>query len=292
MSEHGIYLRERYLSYLQDERTARGEGAGPQLLPGARRRRVPDRRRAGAALDYNRRWQLQNGADPGRMWTMYNGVAPGRVPARRVRARRADRGVHGPGRPAQGPAHVDPRVRRGPGARCPDARLRIFGGTPPGNESYQDSCRELIDDLGLDRRRHPGGSGGLSRSTPTTPVRRRAHQHLGGLSVHGRRGDGLRAAGRVHQRRRRRRGGRRRRARGAAARPRRGRRGLRRLLTEDAPRRRMASTARERVARAASPCRTRWTRTGGCTATSRAGAAGPGTRDGHRGRPRFVAGRR
>jgi glycosyltransferase involved in cell wall biosynthesis len=33
--------------------------------------------------------------------------------------------------------------------RVPAARLRIFGGTPAGNELYRQSCQELIDALGL-----------------------------------------------------------------------------------------------------------------------------------------------
>jgi glycosyltransferase involved in cell wall biosynthesis len=33
--------------------------------------------------------------------------------------------------------------------RVPEARLRIFGGTPAGNGAYRDSCRDLIDELGL-----------------------------------------------------------------------------------------------------------------------------------------------
>ncbi len=43
---------------------------------------------------YNRRWQLQNGADPDRMWTMRNGVSPDEL-SRRIRARPAHDRVHG-----------------------------------------------------------------------------------------------------------------------------------------------------------------------------------------------------
>ena len=90
MSEHGIYLRERYISYLHDD------------APHAVKVLVLSffRCLAGAAYliadalaphsQYNRRWQLHNGADPERMWTMYNGVDAGRVPAGAERARRAD----------------------------------------------------------------------------------------------------------------------------------------------------------------------------------------------------------
>ena len=75
MSEHGIYLRERYLSYLQGNAPHavkvlvlsffRALAGGGYLMADA----------LAPHSDYNRRWQLQNGADPGRMWTMYNGVS-------------------------------------------------------------------------------------------------------------------------------------------------------------------------------------------------------------------------
>ena len=119
MSEHGIYLRERYLAYLDEKTTPRAvrvlvlsffrslAGAG-YLITDA----------LAPHSSYNRRWQLQNGADPDRMWTMYNGVAAGRVPARRVRARPAHGRVHGSDQPAQGPAHADPRVLVCPGRRA------------------------------------------------------------------------------------------------------------------------------------------------------------------------------
>jgi glycosyltransferase involved in cell wall biosynthesis len=34
--------------------------------------------------------------------------------------------------------------------QIPDARLRLFGGTPAGNEPYRDRCRDLIVELKLD----------------------------------------------------------------------------------------------------------------------------------------------
>jgi glycosyltransferase involved in cell wall biosynthesis len=34
--------------------------------------------------------------------------------------------------------------------KIPNARLRMFGGVPSGNESYHESCLELIEELGLE----------------------------------------------------------------------------------------------------------------------------------------------
>jgi glycosyltransferase involved in cell wall biosynthesis len=148
MSEHGIYLRERYLSYLQGNAPHavkvlvlsffRALAGGGYLMADA----------LAPHSDYNRRWQLQNGADPGRMWTMYNGVSLDEFPL--AESEPAEPTVVFMGR-------VDPlkdlhTLIRAFGVvrdKVPGARLRIFGGTPPGNESYEDSCRRLVTDLGL-----------------------------------------------------------------------------------------------------------------------------------------------
>jgi glycosyltransferase involved in cell wall biosynthesis len=148
MSEHGIYLRERYISFLDSDaphavrvmalgffRSLAGAGylIADALAPHS---------------SYNRRWQLHNGADPARMWTMYNGVEPEEfLPAG---AEPDEPTISFMGR-------IDPlkdlhslirafaKVRE----RVPNARLRMYGGTPAGNEEYRDSCLRLIEELGL-----------------------------------------------------------------------------------------------------------------------------------------------
>jgi polysaccharide biosynthesis protein PelF len=148
MSEHGIYLRERYLSYLHGGvphavkvlvlsflRTLAGAGylVADALAPHS---------------VYNRRWQLQNGADPQRMWTMYNGVEPDQFPL-------ADADPDEPTIVFMG--RIDPlkdlhtliRAFALVREELPDARLRVYGGTPAGNEAYLDSCLRLVDDLHL-----------------------------------------------------------------------------------------------------------------------------------------------
>lgn len=148
LTEHGIYLRERYLALA-------GESVSQTVKMIAMRF---NRRLAAAAYQsadilaphssYNRRWQLCGGADPARMRTMYNGINPDDFPA------------------AQGEpdvptivfvGRVDPLkdlhtlirafaiVRQ----RVPNARLRMFGPVPPGNEKYHASCVLLIRQLGL-----------------------------------------------------------------------------------------------------------------------------------------------
>ena len=148
MSEHGIYLRERYLSYLHGEvphavkvlilsffRTLAGAGylVADALAPHS---------------SYNRRWQLQNGADPERMWTMYNGVEPAQFPVANAEPDEPTIAYMGRIDPLKD-LHTLIRAFALVRAELPSSRLRIYGGTPAGNEAYLDSCVRLVDDLQL-----------------------------------------------------------------------------------------------------------------------------------------------
>ena len=148
MSEHGVYLRERYLAFLQEDASHAVKvlilsffrslaGAG-YLISDA----------IAPHSSYNSRWQLHNGADPERIWTMYNGVDLAEFPA----------AADDPAEPTiVFMGRIDPlkdlhtliRAFALVRAEIPDARLRIFGGTPVGNEVYRDSCLRLISELGL-----------------------------------------------------------------------------------------------------------------------------------------------
>ncbi|MFE0591325.1 GT4 family glycosyltransferase PelF [Micromonospora echinospora] len=148
LSEHGIYLRERYISYLHD------------AAPHAVRVLVLSffRSLAGAAYlissalaphsQYNRRWQLHNGGDPERMWTMYNGVDPDDFPPAAGEPDVPTISFMGRIDPLKD-LHTLIRAFALVRAEIPTARLRIFGGTPAANKVYHASCEALIDELGL-----------------------------------------------------------------------------------------------------------------------------------------------
>jgi glycosyltransferase involved in cell wall biosynthesis len=148
MSEHGIYLRERYLEYLELD-TPR---AVRTLLLGFYRSL------AGAAYlisdvlaphsAYNRRWQQQFGADPDRIWTMYNGVEPEQFPVAESEPDHPTVVYLGRINPLKD-VHTLIRAFAYVCTRVPGARLRIFGAPGPGDEAYARSCRQLVDDLGL-----------------------------------------------------------------------------------------------------------------------------------------------
>ena len=148
MSEHGIYLRERYISYLHEEASHAVRVLALSFF----------RSLAGAAYlitdvlaphsAYNRRWQLHNGADPGRMWTMYNGVEPADFPAATSEPEVPTISFMGRIDPLKD-LHTLIRAFALVRLEVPAARLRIFGGTPAVNRIYHESCERLIDELGL-----------------------------------------------------------------------------------------------------------------------------------------------
>lgn len=148
LSEHGTYLRERYL--LEEDQG---------LSPAVRFLRLNFFRLLAAASyqialriaphsRYNRRWQLRCGADPARMHTMYNGVALADFPV-------ADREPEVPTVAFLG--RIDPvkdvrtlvRAFATVHAALPQAQLRIFGAAPAGQEDYLEGCRALAAELGM-----------------------------------------------------------------------------------------------------------------------------------------------
>ncbi|MEV6303583.1 GT4 family glycosyltransferase PelF [Actinoplanes sp. NPDC051861] len=148
MSEHGIYLRERYMSYLEEDASHAVRVLVLSFF----------RSLAGAAYlmsdvlaphsAYNRRWQLQNGAEPERMWTMYNGVEPSDFPPALGEPETPTIAFMGRIDPLKD-LHTLIRAFALVRAEMPAARLRIFGGTPAVNRFYHESCTQLIGELGL-----------------------------------------------------------------------------------------------------------------------------------------------
>ncbi|WP_210587837.1 GT4 family glycosyltransferase PelF [Streptomyces sp. GESEQ-35] len=147
LTEHGVYLRERYLGY----RTAPYRWPVKAVVLGFFRLLAEETYRRAALITpgnrYNRLWEEQGGADPGSIRTVYNGVDPGAFPPAGPE----------PDRPTLSWAgRVDPikdletlirafALVRG---QLPDAQLRLFGGTPRGGEAYRERCEALAAELG------------------------------------------------------------------------------------------------------------------------------------------------
>lgn len=149
LTEHGMYLRERYLSppslYLSP-------GARAFLLRFYRQLTCSAYQEAALispASNFNARWQLHFGADARKLRPVYNGIDPELFTG----------GETEPGEPTVAwVGRVDPIKDLSTLIRAhallqhdlPDARLRMFGPVPQGNEAYEQACRQLIHDLDLD----------------------------------------------------------------------------------------------------------------------------------------------
>jgi glycosyltransferase involved in cell wall biosynthesis len=147
LTEHGVYLRERYLGY----RTAPYRWPVKAVVLGFFRLLAEEGYRRAALITpgnrYNRLWEEQGGADPESIRTVYNGVDPAAFPPAGPE----------PDAPALSWAgRVDPikdletliRAFALVRERLPDVRLRLFGGTPRGGEAYRERCEALAGELG------------------------------------------------------------------------------------------------------------------------------------------------
>ncbi|MGC4937281.1 GT4 family glycosyltransferase PelF [Kribbella sp. DT2] len=148
MSEHGVYLRERYLAFRDLHYPA---GVKTIVLGFLRQLAELGYRSADFVVPvarFNARWEHRLGADPAAVVPIYNGVEPERYTA--IEDEPAVPTISWVGR-------VDPLkdletlvsafalVRE----QMPEARLRLFGPTPEGNEEYERRCLALAERLGV-----------------------------------------------------------------------------------------------------------------------------------------------
>jgi glycosyltransferase involved in cell wall biosynthesis len=148
LTEHGIYLRERYLGYRRDaqrwpvkafmlgfyrELNSHGYRAADLITP---------------CNQYNRRWEERGGADAGRIRTVYNGVDPAAFPHAGPEPEVPTLSWCG---------RIDPikdletliRAYAMVRAEIPATRLRLFGPVPPGGEAYRTRLEKLAAELGV-----------------------------------------------------------------------------------------------------------------------------------------------
>ncbi|MHA5052593.1 GT4 family glycosyltransferase PelF [Streptomyces sp. SD15] len=147
LTEHGVYLRERYLGY----RTAPYRWPVKAVVLGFFRLLAEETYRRAALITpgnrYNRLWEEQGGADPTSIRTVYNGVDPAAFPPAGPEPEQPTLSWAG---------RVDPikdletliRAFALVRAELPGARLRLFGGTPRGGEAYRERCQALAAELG------------------------------------------------------------------------------------------------------------------------------------------------
>jgi glycosyltransferase involved in cell wall biosynthesis len=149
MSEHGVYLRERYLGAQQISYPWPVKVIILAFMRGLCTLGYERAATIAPVNVYNQRWEVRHGADPDRILTAYNGVRPEDLPPAGVDPERQTVGWVG---------RVDPlkdletlveafAVARD---RVPDAVLRLFGPTPAGNERYEQQVRRRVAELGLE----------------------------------------------------------------------------------------------------------------------------------------------
>ncbi|MEU0194158.1 GT4 family glycosyltransferase PelF [Streptomyces afghaniensis] len=148
LTEHGIYLRERYLGYRRDaqrwpvkafmlgfyrELNSHGYRAADLITP---------------CNQYNRRWEERGGADADKIRTVYNGVDPAAFPHAGPEPEVPTLSWCG---------RIDPikdletliRAYAMVRAEIPATRLRLFGPVPPGGEAYRTRLEKLAAELGV-----------------------------------------------------------------------------------------------------------------------------------------------
>lgn len=151
LTEHGIYLRERYLAPPSPYLSSATRAFLLRFYAHLTRTAYQHADVISPASNFNVRWQLRLGADPTRIQPIRNGIDPLAFPP--IATDPQEKTLVWVGR-------IDPlkdlstliqaygQTQR----HVPGARLRLYGPVPRGNEAYAQACRTLIQDLGLEGR--------------------------------------------------------------------------------------------------------------------------------------------
>ncbi|MFF3321949.1 GT4 family glycosyltransferase PelF [Streptomyces sp. NPDC002889] len=148
LTEHGIYLRERYLGYRTEAQRAPVKAL---MLGFYRELNSLGYRKADLITpcnQYNRRWEERGGAPAERIRTVYNGVDPHAFP---------EAGPEPDVPTLAWAGRIDPikdletliRAYAMVRAEMPQVRLRLFGGVPAGGEAYRIRLEKLAAELGV-----------------------------------------------------------------------------------------------------------------------------------------------
>ncbi|MCH0541619.1 GT4 family glycosyltransferase PelF [Streptomyces sp. MUM 203J] len=148
LTEHGIYLRERYLGY----RTEAQRWPVKALMLGFYRELNSLGYRKADLItpcnQYNRRWEERGGAPADRIRTVYNGVDPHAFPLAGPEPEVPTLSWCGRVDPIK---DLETLIRAYAIARAelPELRLRLFGPVPDGNADYRTKLEKTAADLGV-----------------------------------------------------------------------------------------------------------------------------------------------
>ncbi|GAA4013654.1 GT4 family glycosyltransferase PelF [Deinococcus rubellus] len=148
MTEHGIYLRERYLELRYSTYSAAFKSFLLRFYGLLTRSAYAMADYITPGSHYNERWEIQQGADASRIRPVYNGINPSFFPP--ALQEPSDPTITWVGR-------IDPlkdletliRAFGEVSEAMPNAKLRMFGAVPSGNEAYAEHCQRLIGQFGL-----------------------------------------------------------------------------------------------------------------------------------------------
>jgi glycosyltransferase involved in cell wall biosynthesis len=148
LSEHGVYLRERYLALDESDFSWPERRAVTAVIRRICEVTYRQAARVVPVSDFNSRWAQRLGVDPLRVLTVRNGVRPDLFQPVADEPDVPTLTFVGRIDPLKD-LHTLVRAFALVRAELPTARLRLFGPTPEGNEAYRTSVVDLVRDLGL-----------------------------------------------------------------------------------------------------------------------------------------------
>lgn len=149
LSEHGVYLRERYLAHRETQYGWPVKWALLRFTAALTQTVYAHTDVIAPGNVYNRRWQVRGGADAAAIRTIYNGVDPGEYPLAPPEPQEPTLVYVGridPLKDLETLIRAFARVHRA----MPHARLRMFGVPAPTRAEYLERCRRLVRELGLE----------------------------------------------------------------------------------------------------------------------------------------------
>lgn len=149
LSEHGVYMRERYLAADAANDTFPVRDFVLRFMRLLVLAGYEEADLIAPVCSFNRRWEVRLGADPDAIQTIYNGIDPDRFP---------DAGPEPDVPTITWVGRIDPLKDvetliagfADVHVAIPEARLRLFGPVPAGNEAYAQRCHALVHRLHLD----------------------------------------------------------------------------------------------------------------------------------------------
>jgi glycosyltransferase involved in cell wall biosynthesis len=148
LTEHGMYMREQYMHAGRDPHRWPVKALHLAFLRRLCTIGYQQAELIAPGNAYNKRWEQRLGADPARIRTVYNGVHPADFPA--VVGEPEVPTISWAGR-------IDPvkdletllEAFTLVSQEIPEARLRIFGSPPRGQEAYLERCKKLAAERGI-----------------------------------------------------------------------------------------------------------------------------------------------